>query len=78
MAVITSSPTQFAKLLDVQNGALNQLITMRQVMESAQSKKVENVSVPMGGGAAQAEKATKASPQPMFLVGATIALQNDL
>ena len=59
MAVITSSPTQFAKLLDVQNGALNQLITMRQVMEIAQSKKVENVSVPMGGGAAQAEKATK-------------------
>jgi hypothetical protein len=59
MAVITSSPTQFAKLLDVQNGALNQLISMRQVMELAQSKKVDNVSVSMGGGGAQAEKATK-------------------
>lgn len=59
MAVITSSPTQFGKLLDVQNGALNQLITMRQIMEIAQSKKVENVSVAIGGGGAQAEKATK-------------------
>jgi len=43
MTVITSSPTQFGKLLDLQSGALNQLITIRQVMEMSQQQKEEQV-----------------------------------
>jgi len=37
MTVITSSPTQFGKLLDIQKGALDQLITLRQVVENSKA-----------------------------------------
>lgn len=37
MTVITSSPTQFGKLLDIQKGALDQLITIRQIAEHSKS-----------------------------------------
>jgi hypothetical protein len=44
MTVITSSPTQFGKLLDIQKGALDQLITLRQVVENSKSLQAAQAS----------------------------------
>lgn len=57
MTVITSSPTQFGKLLDIQKGALDQLITIRQIAEH--SKTIQSASATPAGPSASSVKQTE-------------------